>query len=346
MSNFLSKIFNTIFPNSGDSEKTRLFKQTIFAFLGMALILIFTSLAVFFLVIKGEDDTTVPNVVGMEITVGIKSIQDSRLVPYVEIVNNPGLEDFEILEQEPKEEANVKEGSRVTIFVNRDSGKVNIANYIGQSVSLVESSIENLNITLEDYTYVNSTEPWGTVIDQYPPSGYPIAGGDDKTLLSLTVSLGPRSTARVPALIDRDYQQAIQELISLEIPFNVAIRDVAPATDERPGTVVSQSIDNGQSLPVGTFLDLVVTRPQNLESNEVFGVYEFDFGPLSDNVEYRLEVVPAEGANYNLYLWKQPGGKVAMPYRLNSGDTLVLYVAGEDYEWDRQQLFSTAPAGN
>jgi beta-lactam-binding protein with PASTA domain len=344
MSNFLTKIFSSIFPNSNDSEKTRLFKQTVFAFLGMALILVFTSLAVFFLVIEGEDDTTVPNVTNKELTVAIKAIQESRLVPYIEIVNNPDEMDYMILDQKPKEEANVKEWSRVTVFVNRDSGRIDLGNYIGQSLSLVEASVENLNVVL-DYTWVNSSQARGTVIDQNPRSGYSISiTPGQPTTLNLTVSLGPRTTARVPDLKDRKYEQAIQELFSLEIPFNVKTRDVAPVTDEVPGTVVSQSIDSGKTLPVGTFLDLVITTPDDLGPDEVFGVYVYDSDPLSSNVEYQLNVSPAEGADYTLYTWKQPGGKVAVPYRLKSGDTIKLVVAG--YEWNSQKLFSQAPSGD
>jgi len=326
---FLSDLFNKIFPNRFDDEKTRLFKHTVFSFIGMAVILFFTALAVFFLSIEGKDDSTVPNVVGRDLLLGVRMIQDRQLVAHIEEVNSPDLPRYEILDQNPKGEANVKVGKKVTIFVNLGLARENLENYVGKHFQDVLASIESSgqSIQVEDMTWISSSRSYGTVIAQSPSEGTPLLRDRD-TSLFLSVSLGPSGTKEVPALMGLGWEGAVRELINLEIPFNVAIREARANSNEEPGTVVSQSFEYGQTLPPNSFLNIVLATPSNLGSDEVFGIYEYTWNDFSDNVAFSLEVIPIRGQVRTLYEWKQPGGQIAIPYRLRDGDVLKFYVAG------------------
>lgn len=108
-----------VIPRPYDDDKTRLFKTIAWSLIGMAFLVVFLATSVFFLALRGEEETMVPQVVGKELSVGLLELQEKELVPYVQVKFSEDPRDKgNIVSQDPEGGILAKAGRRVTLWVS------------------------------------------------------------------------------------------------------------------------------------------------------------------------------------------------------------------------------------
>ncbi|MCX8013486.1 MAG: PASTA domain-containing protein, partial [Rectinema sp.] len=190
------------------SEWTRPQKRTFVAFaLLMLLVMALSAVLVFFLALKGEERTMVPDVRRMELPDALVKLQQRELYPRLTLrfTDNP-LDRNLVLEQNPPPGSIVKAGRRINLVVSKGAVLDKIEDYSGRT-------IEDLRLYLQSQTtrnkglvtirepplYIFDNAAPGTILDQSPKPGTEISG---PTVLDLVVSKGPEAKEIVmPALV-------------------------------------------------------------------------------------------------------------------------------------------------
>jgi beta-lactam-binding protein with PASTA domain len=167
---------------------------------------------------------------------------------------------------------------------------------------------------------MHSTEPAGTVLQQRPEPGASISG---PTTLELVVSQGLENTmTRLPNLTGLGLDDALEQIGRVGIDFEFSVR--TPRDGENPGTVVSQNPAGDTLAASSTRVQIVMTAPDNLSENLVFGLFTYDMAKNPYPLLLRLESVLPGGTRQRLLSVQYPGGRLSVPYLQPQGAVLVL----------------------
>jgi len=173
-----------VLPRPYDDEKTRLFKTIAWSLIGMAFLVVFLSVSVFFLALRGQEETMVPQVVGKDLASALIELQEKELTPYVQVKFSEDPRDKgNIVGQDPQGGILAKAGRRVTLWVSRGAIIDNVENFVGQNINDVQLRLKTLFSTqatpllalTPNPVYTFSSSPEGTVLEQKPVAGTPLA---------------------------------------------------------------------------------------------------------------------------------------------------------------------------
>jgi beta-lactam-binding protein with PASTA domain len=191
-------------------------------FIGAVLIVVFlavlAAVTVFFVNVRGEEQTMVPDIVGRELAEALVELQAKELYPriqlrFTETAGDKGM----ILEQDPSPGTIVKAGRRIRLVVSRGVIIDRIADYVGRDIDDVRLEIaalksENQTSFLsikEPATYKVSTEKPGTILEQSPLYGTGISG---PVTLSFVVSRGEENeTINIPDFTGLSLKEALSQ---------------------------------------------------------------------------------------------------------------------------------------
>ena len=116
--------------------------KTVFAAL---FIMALSTLAVFFIRVKGAEQTLVPNVVGIQLEDAIVELQVKQLYPKIKLrYTDDGVEKGVVLEQSPSARSMVKGYSTVTLTVSRGPVQATVEDYVGKNVKDLKIGDEQL----------------------------------------------------------------------------------------------------------------------------------------------------------------------------------------------------------
>jgi len=210
-----------VLPRPYDDERTRLFKTIAWSLIGMAFLVVFLSVTVFFLALRGEEETMVPQVVGKDVTTALVELQEKELVPYVQVkFSEDPREKGNVVSQDPEGGILAKAGRRVTLWVSKGAVIDNVENFVGQNINDVQSRLKTLFATqatpllvlTSNPIYTFNSAPEGTVLEQKPLAGTPLAA---PTELVVVVSKGSKGmVVAVSRYQDRSWPEAVAMLIS------------------------------------------------------------------------------------------------------------------------------------
>jgi beta-lactam-binding protein with PASTA domain len=301
----------------------------------MALVLLVfvgvIAIAVFFVAVRGAEETLVPDVRGKELSEALLELQAKELYPRIQLRYSQSSRDKgQVLEQDPGAGTTVKAGRRIRLVVSQGVILNRIENYIGKNIDEVRIEIQTITastgvqlITLkEPLIYDFSPEAPGTVLRQKPEANAGITG---PTELELVLSRGlenPLTT--VPKLTGLTLAAALEQIAKTGITFEFSIREIQER--ERGGTVVEQSPPEGTEIPPGTVNYLVVTIPTDLKDNEVFGLFTYNMPQNPYPLPVRLEAQPPTGDRIGIFGIEYQGGKFTVPYRLPVDSVLILTI--------------------
>lgn len=337
--------FKSLFPSNKDDKGSRYFKIIIYLIFGSLLLMVMTTLVVFFLNLEGPEKTNVPDVTTSEsykvdIIEAITLLQEQYLNVRIQVKHSAKYAKGLVIDQKPAPGAVVKFGRSVTLTVSKGPIMDQVGNYIGKQLDWLRidfrqafASDSSALLEIEDpVTYeFDSSEP-GVIIAQEPEPGTAL---DSKqvTNLKLTVSKGP---AREVPIMDRyvglQYNTVLGRIVRLNVPF---VMD--KETDEdlikkfKPGQVTFQSPPMGEEIPFDTVIALRYTEPDKIDEGMVFGVFEYEIREYDVGVDIRLEVIDSNGTS-DLIAMKHKGGRITVPYVLEDNAELVLYVLGKEVE--------------
>jgi beta-lactam-binding protein with PASTA domain len=116
-------------------------------FLSMAAgILVFVGIiavSVFFIALRGEEETMVPEVRGKDLTTALLELQVKELYPRIDLrYSQTSLDKGLILEQDPLPGTIVKAGRRIRLVVSQGVMINRVENYLGRSIDEVRVEIQ------------------------------------------------------------------------------------------------------------------------------------------------------------------------------------------------------------
>ncbi len=304
-------------------------KAAIVSLVSLVVLMGLSGLIAFFLALRGEEQTLVPNVVDMELSAALVKLQDKELYPRVSLRFSGDPETRgRILEQDPQPGAIVKAGRRIALVVSRGAAQEAVGDYIGQTVDEVKihlqtvfGSTRQLITVKEPPVYVYDASPAGTILEQSPAPNVELSG---PTQLSFVVSRGPeKAKVKVPDLVGLALSEAVLQIEKSGVAFEFALRPTEGR--ERPGTVVAQLPAPGSLLDPGSPVSVVYGAPAKTEGR-VSGLFQQALPEYPYPLRAVLYAEPPTGARIPLISVDHPGRSFTMPYDLPVGSVLVLQV--------------------
>ena len=145
-----------------------------------------------------------------------------------------------VVAQDPKEGTKVVEGAQVRINVAKGPTPVTVPSVVDDSIGDATATFNQLGFKVIP-TFVDSTQPANTVLDQRPNAGTTAAKGSS---ISLSVSNGPQSVV-VPEVTGLDYGSATQQLQNEGFRSTITYETV---TDPNSDRIVLDQTPEGGSL--------------------------------------------------------------------------------------------------
>lgn len=303
------------------------------------------ALSVFFHFVQGTEQTLVPDVRGKDLAAALLELQEKELYPRIQLRYSQSAQDKGIvLEQDPPAGTIVKAGRRIKLVVSQGIIINRVENYTGRPISevrmdiqtLVSSAPQPLLSLKEPFMYEYSTAPVGTILQQYPEPGIPIAG---PLVLEFVVSRGQENTMiRVPTLTGLPVSDALEEISRSGINFIFTLQPIRG--NEQPGTIVSQEPVGQSVVTENVRVYLTVVAPANLGTGEVFDLFKYTIPKNPYPLSVQLEALLPSGERHTLITVAYSGGEFTVPYRLPVGSVLILSMLNREIH--RQTV--TAPS--
>jgi len=278
-----------------------------------------------------------PNVQGYELTFALLELQTKELYPRIQLRYTQSSADRGlILEQTPPPGAIVRAGRRINLVISQGAIINTVENYVGRNIDDVRielysllaarssagggfSGLQPISIR-EPLVFEFSSEPAGTILHQSPEPGATITG---PTALELIVSRGEEHiVTRVPNLLGLGLMDTLEQVGLSGIDFEFFVRQAQ--FGEAPGTIVAQTPPGDTLVTGNTRVDLVMTFPEDIPPNHVFGVFTFDMALNPYPLLTFLESIRPDGERQRLLTTRYPGGRLTVPYIQPIGSVLVL----------------------
>lgn len=325
------KLAKKVLPRPEDDEKTLLFKKVAWSLIGMFVLVVFLATSVFFLTLRGEEETMIPQVVGKDLPTALVELQEKALTPYVQLKFSDDPRDKgNVVSQEPTGGMVSKAGRRVTLWVSKGAIVNDVENFVGQNINDVQLRLKTLFSTqtvpllalADNPVYTYSSAPEGTVLEQKPVPGTPLS---EPTELVVVVSKGPKGqTVKVGQYTGLPWTESLDRLIAENKPFVVKVRKAD--TGERPGQVVSQAPLPGTDMPRGQPVTVTMTQPAPLTDGRQFQLLQTTLPDYPIMVDVKVDLRQSTGDEVTLYQLRHPGGLLTIPFVAAVGDVVVVSV--------------------
>ncbi len=317
--------------DSVTDEESLFFKRALYVIIAVFAIMFFTFSVTFFLSLRGEEKTMVPDLEGMELVEALIDLQVKELYPRVQVrFSEDPMTKGTIINQDPPAGSIVKAGKRVTITVSKGAVVDKVGDYIGQDLNDVEQDLRILfttsrpNLVIKKSIYEYDSTPPGTIIAQEPAPDTQISG---LTELYFIVSRGePGEEMVVGDYMTLTYSDVIKRLTRANIPFLFILDDEA----EGNGTVVEQDPSAGESVATGLFLNFTIAPPEETAEGLVFGVFEYSIPEYPIYVDMKFESLSASRERKTIFETKHPGGKISIPYKVAVDTELILSILDKE----------------
>jgi beta-lactam-binding protein with PASTA domain len=298
------------------------------------------AVTVFFVALRGAEETMVPDVRDKELTAALLELQVKELYPRLQLrYSRSNMEKGTILEQDPRPGTIVKAGRRIRLVVSQGAVINTVENYKGRNIDEVKMDLRTLFAAAasaagesaggdqpffslkEPLMYEYSPEPAGTVLQQRPPPGTAISG---PTALEFVVSRGPeRATVAVPDLAGLTVSGTVDQIRQWGINFSFALRPVRG--NEKAGITVYQEPEAATVIDKKQPVSILVTAPEDGTLNgEVFALFKYTLPENPYPLPVRLEALLPGGERRLLAEVEFPGGDFTLPYQLPPQAILIL----------------------
>ncbi len=312
-----------------ESLEPKQYRTAIIALVGVIIVMALTGLIAFSLTLKGEEQTLVPDVTGLELTSALIKMQEKDLYPRISMrISDTAEVRGTILEQDPPAGAIVKAGRRITLVISRGSVVDKVGDYVGQNLDELKIHLQTvfgaarqLIVVKDPVVYVYDKSPAGTIMEQSPGADTPITG---IVQLSLVVSRGPeKAKVKVPGMIGLPIENVIEQLEKSGIAFKFSVRQAEGK--EKPGTVVAQLPAAGTMENPMTPVSIVYTA-QAPKEGMVNGLFSQALPVYPYPLKVSLFAEAPSGARTPLITVNHPGTLFTIPYTLPVDTVLVLQV--------------------
>lgn len=302
---------------------------------GAAIIFMFVvCISVFFASVKGEEQVLVPALEGKLLTTALLEMQAKELYPKLQLRYTDSPDDKDkVLSQNPDAGAIVKAGTRVTITVSRGVIIDHVENYIGSKLDDVKLKLQTMFtgsarplIVLAEPVYKADKADAGTILEQDPPEGTPIA---TPVTVKLVVSRGPAyDYTAVPNLVGLSINDLLSRIGQNKLVYDFTAHSAEG--DEKPGTVTGQQTFNREYVNNYTRMNVELALPTSAQNGLLYGVFSTQVTDYPYPVEMKLDAIPETGDRYTLVTFMHIGGSVTMPYAVPKNTELIFSIEGRD----------------
>ena len=284
------------------------------------LVMIVFCCGVFFAKVKGSEKVLVPNVVGMQLEDALIEMQVNRLYPNITLrFSEDGVPKGTVMEQNPKADSLVKANRYVDLVISRGAEKEVVQDVVGKLYEQIESTE---NIIKAEPQYIINSKPAGTILAQYPRSGYKVSS---PVQLMTVVSYGPEAEkAQVPDVTGMTVTDLIEEIKQSNVVFNVSAHFANE--NEEFGRVISQTVKPSSVVNKYSRVDVELALPQELQENNRYGIFSRTLEEYPFPVDMKLVFKASDGTETELLSFNHPGGSLTIPYILPPGATIILLV--------------------
>ncbi|NQJ21076.1 Stk1 family PASTA domain-containing Ser/Thr kinase [Streptococcus suis] len=224
----------------------------------LLLAVLLTVAGLYFVFNNSPRTVTVPDVVGQTLQVATENIEVAGLeVGTVTEEATTEVEEGKVLRTNPSAKTTRKEGSRVDIVLAK-SASIELPSFIGQAKETVQQELENLGLQVRIKEEFSSQYEAGLVIAMDPNENELVGKGD---VVTLTVSKGV-APQTLPNVVSKTESAAIQLLEAAG--FLVGTVSQEYHTSIAAGSVISSDPVAGTELPVGSTINLVVSKGKEL----------------------------------------------------------------------------------
>lgn len=307
-------------------------KTIVITSLVMLIVFIAVSTLVFFISLKSAEQVMVPNVVGKDLPEALLDLQARELYPRIQLrysqkADEKGL----ILEQDPSPGAIVKGGKRIELVVSQGTVIDTVQNYIGENIEDVQNRIRELFTSgsrqylqiKQPYLTKYSAEPAGTILEQEPAAGTPIANNME---LTFVVSKGTQAeTTQVPDMAGAGLKKIYQVMQRAAVTFAFT----AGSTTGTDITVQQQSAAAQSGVPVFSPVTLTVSLPESA-NGMVSGILKTTLAEFPYPFTVSLYAAYPNGDKDLLTSFRHPGGACSVPYTVPEGTKLSLEVLNKE----------------
>lgn len=204
-----------------------------------------------------RDVVTVPKVIGMQFEQGRESLYKTGLLTEIRSKEyDDKSPDGVIISQSPEAGFKVKKNRRISITVSKGKalGMIPDVRNLSERQARIELKKNGFDIGKIKKTF-SEEKPVDVIIDAFPESGTTISRDME---VDLIISKGPKpTTAVVPNLVGESISEAKKKITE----SNLAVGKITYQNNASllPGTIVSQSVSPGESIPFESTVDLIVS---------------------------------------------------------------------------------------
>ncbi|MDR2742890.1 MAG: PASTA domain-containing protein [Treponema sp.] len=304
--------------------------------LGILLFMGIVAVVVFFIAVRGAEETMTPDVRTKELTAALLELQVKELYPRIQLrYSQSNMDKGTILDQDPRPGTIVKAGRRIRLVVSQGTVINTVENYKGRNIDEVKMDLRTLFATAanasggeqsifflkEPFMYEYSSEPAGTILQQKPVPGTDISG---PTTLEFVVSRGPeRTVITVPDLAGLTVAGTIDRIRQLGINFLFDLRQSQGS--EKTGMVIYQEPEALEVIDKKQPISILITAPADgILNGEVFALFRYTLPENPYPLPVRLEALLPDGEHLLLAEVEFPGGEFTLPYQLPPESILIL----------------------
>jgi hypothetical protein len=191
----------------------------------------------------GEDEETVPDVVGKKAADAIETLSSAGFSVTEKAVFSDK-EEGQVVSQSPAAGESEAEGATIAISVSKGPETVTVPSLEGLSTDDAEAQLAQAGLTGTQNT-VPGSAPAGTVVAQDPAAGTTVNTG---SAVNFNTSDGTKTEKEtMPKLVGLSRSDAQAALDQVGLSYTV---DVVPS-DEKEGTVIAQDPDEGTPVDAG-----------------------------------------------------------------------------------------------
>ena len=213
----------------------------------LLLLLVIAGLVAWWLLSRGDDKTTVPNVIGLRSAAAVQAIKDKDLEPSI-VTGQSNRPPDVVFAQRPGAGTQLGDGQSVVISVS--SGRLAVPDVTSQPLQQAQETLTTAGFKSE-VVRVASSRPKDVGIAQSPVAG---VTADRGTTVKLTVSNGAEPVV-VPSVVGQTQGSAVNALTAAGLkPVLNNVGSTRPA-----GTVVAQKPPAGKEVDKGSEVTLNVS---------------------------------------------------------------------------------------
>ena len=185
---------------------------------------------------KVVNSTTVPDFVGMEVTVAQRTAQRVGVNPEIVEINHPTISVGTVILQAPEVDTTLRKGDSVVLTVSKGPSSQQLPSIEGMSTQNAINTLQPMGVTLMVLERVVSSEVQADlIISQTPEAGAPCKSGD---IVQVTVSGG---MAYVPNLMGMNLSAAQETLTAAGLGLNASVSYVDSTEAALHNTIASQT---------------------------------------------------------------------------------------------------------